>query len=214
MRPQGVLIGRIFSTDIYATGGFLLLMVLFLAMNPENIWLVAIWILALIVSVLVHEFGHVFAVRWLLKGPSIVMLWGLGGLCIHEPTPVIRKRIGISLMGPAFGFTLGLLFLGLRLLDLPGSPVVKTFVDAMVWINLFYNALNLLPVIPLDGGQASLAALEARIGPAKALYHMRRISVFVSAIGVGVAAYFGYIFLTVLAGLLLIQNLSAARHGV
>ena len=218
MPNRGILLGRIFGTDIYASGGFLMLLVLLLLMNRgENGWVVVVWILALVLSVLVHEFGHVFAVKRFHTGSCFVMLWTLGGLCVHEPTRVIGKRIAISVMGPAFGVALGLVFLALDLFVLPEAEapsVVATFVGAMVYINILYSGINLLPILPLDGGQASLAALESRLGVARSRSMMRYVSVGFAGLGMAAALALGQTFWAILAGLLLMQNLLGARAGV
>ena len=86
--PGGFQIGRLFGTNIYVTGGFFLLLGLYFVLyGPENVGAAAVFCIALLVSLLVHEFGHVFAVKWFLHGESAIVLWGLGGLCIHEPAP-------------------------------------------------------------------------------------------------------------------------------
>lgn len=213
---RGLLLGRLFGTEIFATPTFLLLMVLILLGNAgqTHMWAVAVWELALVLSILVHEFGHATAVRRLLGTRSIILLWGLGGLCLHEPTRVRSKRVAISLLGPGFGFLTGGLFLAIDLLVPLPSPVIAVFVEAMAVINIFYTALNLLPVLPLDGGQASLALLEMRLPPRTARSILRRVSVLVAGAGIPVALHFGYPILAVLAGFLLLQNLFEAPAGV
>ncbi len=213
---RGALIGRIFHTDIYATGGFLLLMVLLLVMNSDAASEIAAIEIAFIISVLVHEFGHVFAVRRFTGNSSIVVLWGLGGLCIHEPTPDVKKRIGISLMGPAFGLLLaGACWAAVTFL-LPEKPhaAVGLFFNWMIVAGIFYNLLNLLPVLPMDGGQATLAILELRLTGPKALRLARRISVITAALGLAAAATFSAHFVILIMALFLVQNLVAARHGL
>lgn len=212
--PRGALIGRIFGTDIFATGSFLLLMVFLLVVYHESAAFVAISEIALIVSVLVHEFGHVFAVRWLLGSSSIVVLWGLGGLCIHEPTRVIRKRIGISLMGPAFGLVLGVACLLVFRYLLPEglNKLVLAFFEAMVYINIVYTGLNLLPILPLDGGQATLAALEWKLGPGRAMLVARRISIALSVAALPAAFRWGGPIMAAIVLMLLLQNLLGARE--
>jgi Zn-dependent protease len=215
---RGTLIGRLFGTDIYATGTFLMLIVFMLVLNAEVLYAVAAWEVALILSVLVHEFGHVFAVRRFTGKPSVIVLWGLGGLCIHEPTPVIRKRIAISLMGPAFGLLLGGACWATARYWIPDSAhvVVRVFFHAMIIINIYYTLLNLLPVLPMDGGQATLAALEAKLPRAKALALTRKISVAFAGAGLAVAAYAfpDHVFLILILALFLVQNLVASRHGL
>ncbi len=202
---RGFRIGRLFGTDIYcAPGFFLLVAAYFLLAGPGP---GALFSVAVIISILVHEFGHVFAVKWLLRAPSTVVLWGLGGLCLHPGTPSPGRQIGISLMGPAFGFALGGLSLAAALLAPQVSPILAAFLAMMVWINLIWSAANLLPILPLDGGQALRAALQKGLGPGRAGRIMRRVSIAVAALAMAAAFYFGYKLAALLGALLLYQNL-------
>lgn len=212
--PGGFQIGRLFGTNIYVTGGFFLLLGLYFVLyGAENAGWVAIYCIALLVSLLVHEFGHAFAVRWFLKAESAIVLWGLGGLCIHPGAPAPKTRLGISLMGPAFEAVLGGLSI-LALFLLPeGTPVaVRTFVGAMVWINVVWVAANLLPVLPLDGGQALWAALELRLPRERAYGIVRRVSIVVAAGGAATALHFGQPFAAAICIYLVLQNIG--RVGV
>ena len=169
----------------------------------------------MIISILVHEFGHVFAVRRFLGSGSTVMLWAIGGLTFHEPTSSRGKRIGIALMGPAFGLVLGGAFLGIKQF-VPGANSliagpVQSFVFIMVWINFALTAANLLPIYPLDGGQALLAGLEYKLAPARARRVVAVVSVVTAAGGLAAALAFGMPFVAFLAGWLLIQNLFSVR---
>jgi Zn-dependent protease len=202
---RGFRIGRLFGTDIYcAPGFFLLVAAYFLLAGPGP---GALFSVAVIISILVHEFGHVFAVRWFLRAPSTVFLWGLGGLCIHPGTASPGRQVGISLMGPAFGFVLGGLSVAAALLVPDVSPVLAAFLAMMVWINLIWSAANLLPILPLDGGQALRAALRAGLGAGRSGRIMRRISIVVAAGATVAAFYFGFKLAAVLGVILLYQNL-------
>lgn len=181
--------------------------------GADNAAVGAVFCAAVVISLLAHEFGHVFAVRWFLGSESTVILWGLGGLCVHEPTRVARKQVGISLMGPAFGLAMGLLCLALHLALPPMPTLVTQFLAAMVWIGFVWTALNLLPILPLDGGQALQAALSTRLGPAAGRV-TARISV-ITAVGVAVFAFTsGYQLGAVLCLVLIAQNLTRAGRGL
>ena len=93
--PRGFQIGRFFGTDIFATPGFLGLLALFFWFNRANPATASIIVLAVVVSILVHEFGHVTAARRLVGGRAVVLLWFMGGLCLHEPTMVPKKQFVI-----------------------------------------------------------------------------------------------------------------------
>ncbi|MGQ0613596.1 MAG: hypothetical protein ACT4PV_07670 [Planctomycetaceae bacterium] len=213
LRPPGFQLGRLFGTDIYASGGFLLLLgvILLLQKDPAVGALLGV---ALLVSLLVHEFGHVFAVRWTMKAPSVVLLWGLGGLCFHPATPHRGKRIAISLMGPAFQLALfGLLLLAKKTLPSP-APLLAILLEHMLWINLYWPLLNLAPILPLDGGQAMAAALEARLPAPRAIRATARLGVFVAAGGMAAGFFLDEVVLMFLAAWLLIRNLPLAQARI
>jgi len=211
--PQGFLIGRLFGTNVYLSPGFLLLLGLYFWRFGAGY--AAVFSVAIIVSLLVHEFGHVFAVKWFLKSESRVLLWMLGGLCIHEPTRDTRKQIGISLMGPAFGFVLGALsFLATAFAPATAPDSLRQFLAIMIFVNVFWTAINLLPIQPLDGGQALRAALEGKLGAARANAISRRVSIGTAAAGAGAALLVGWPVAAVLCGLLIFQNLSGPGGGL
>lgn len=87
----------------------------------------------------------------------------VGGLtAFAPPRPLGRlQSIGISLAGPFAGFLLGVLVLsGAAALgiDRPSpfvgadAPLIDVIVGASIWVNLYWGAVNLLPILPLDGG--------------------------------------------------------------
>lgn len=213
--PTGFQIGRLFGTDIYMSPNFLLLLALyFLIQGLENAWLVAAFAVALIVSLLVHEFGHVAAVKKLLRTDCWVLLWAFGGLCMWRPTGdrSPRKRILVALAGPAFQIPLAIPFLYLWLtMGRDAAPVYSAFVSSMVWINVFWFGVNLLPLLPLDGGHALQAALEFFWHPIRAEVVAARISVVTAVAAGAVALSYGFLFATILCALLLARNLAVAR---
>ncbi len=207
--PRGFQIGRLFGTDVYATGGFLVLLALYYFMGDSAAG-AATWCIAVVLSLLVHEFGHVFAVRWLGGGSSTVLLWMMGGLCIHGPVYHRGKQFGISIMGPLFGFALaGATWLVARYTE-PSHPLFLTFLGQVLWINLIWSALNLLPIWPLDGGQALRAVLAAALGGYRAASIVRVISIGTAGAMAYVAHLYGLTIGVLLAIMLLLENLQGA----
>jgi stage IV sporulation protein FB len=121
----------------------------------------ALWVACTFVSILFHELGHVIA--GLLCGqPGRIVLYSFGGLAVgnyHHVGP--WQRIAIYVAGPAAGFILyGLVFLfqefALWQIDPTADmPYLRAAVRMLIFMNLFWNLLNLIPVFPLDGGQIS-----------------------------------------------------------
>ncbi len=134
----------------------------------------AIWVFAVFVSILIHELGHAIVARACGFAPWIV-LHGFGGLAIYQPTYHNWKRqVLISLAGPGAGFFFAAFIAaafraaGHRvsvefgfpfLLDISVADISNRNLDVLVqslfFINIWWGLINLLPVIPLDGGQIS-----------------------------------------------------------
>ena len=194
-----------------------------------------IWIVAVFISILIHELGHALAMR-LYGQPSQIVLHAAGGLTIPGSvrwggawanvslTP--NQEIFISLAGPGAGFLLAALIIAAsvlaggslmltRLFGLIPFPVVtlpfssqipSSIVMTFLWVNIFWGLINLLPVYPLDGGNVTRHLL-VRTDP----WEGARKSLWVSVIAGAIVAVFSLIFarnlyLTLLFGLLAFQS--------
>lgn len=181
----------------------------------------AIWIAILFVSILVHELGHAvmaYAYGW----PPQIYLHHFGGLAVYSPHygHTTWRSIAISLAGPVAGFCLyGLVFLFVQFLAyrriVPTSTVAFT-IHNLEHVNLWWGLVNLLPVLPLDGGricEALCKRYDRRSGELTAA----KISVVVAGL---VVAYFlvlrqgESLFPVILFGLLCAQNIQTVQsHG-
>ena len=113
------------------------------------------WIGVVLVSILVHEFGHAFTFR-AFGVDSHIVLHAFGGLAIPwSRVPHRGKRILVSLAGPAAGFALfGIVYGSNLLTEWRGrNPLVAYIYWNLVIVNVAWGVMNLLPVWPLDGGQ-------------------------------------------------------------
>ncbi len=126
-----------------------------------------LWFIALTISLLVHEFGHaMFAKRYRLNPSVRLEIWG--GSCAHERADSDAEDAMILIAGPAAGMLLGLTLWGIRWLLLRfsveaylSSPVIILGLKFMIYVNVFWTLINLLPIWPLDGGRLfRLAALR------------------------------------------------------
>jgi Zn-dependent protease len=131
-----------------------------LRLGPEYL---LIWVAVVFVSILVHEFGHALAFRRFGADAEII-LYAFGGLAVSSQTVSGRwRRIIIALAGPIAGFILcGVIYAinqgAALVLERPRGRLPtpgEFFYDSMIWVNLYWGLLNLLPVFPLDGGQVS-----------------------------------------------------------
>src|SRR5438128_8146049 len=120
-----------------------------------------IWIAVVFVSVLVHELGHAVVARALGGRPEIV-LRAFGGVTL----PLLRRRpsavqeIALSIAGPLFGASLWVVAWLLMRTAQPqtGSPL-WLIARLLAYTSYWWTILNLLPILPLDGGHAVQAAL-------------------------------------------------------
>lgn len=128
--------------------GIVVVLGLSLADDP---WRMAVWVLLVTVSVLVHEAGHVWALRRNGRDSEVVLAW-LGGATISSSRRELApwRSIGISVAGPLAGMSFGLLLAAvLNGYDAPTAVWVR---DLSWFINIWWSMFNLLPVMPLDGG--------------------------------------------------------------
>lgn len=169
-----------------------------------------IWIGIIFVSVLVHELGHALTAK--MFGQSVhIELVAFGGLTIPEGKKLsLPREFLVVFMGPFFGFML-FVFASLALLLPFEAPLLRGILDTFRFVNLFWTVINLLPILPLDGGQLVRICLEAFVGE-KAWRATLYISLVVSAI---------FSFLFFLIGLFLIgaifliftfQSFETLRH--
>jgi Zn-dependent protease len=144
-----------------------------------------IWMAALFISILIHELGHAVAIIYYGYRPWITLHWlgGLASHdrgdtgSYYSDTDADSKpltQIVISLAGPVAGFLLAAVIVGLlRLgggsanfglggpylfhwsLDGVASFNLAMLLNYLIFVNVFWGLINLLPVYPLDGGQIS-----------------------------------------------------------
>ncbi|MDP9001146.1 MAG: site-2 protease family protein, partial [Myxococcota bacterium] len=124
----------------------------------------ALWTGIVLASVLVHELGHATAVLAFGMQPRIdvhglggTTSWSGGGVGLSH-----GKRIVISLAGPTMGFVAWAMVFALRSLHVfPSTPLADFVYESLVLVNVVWGVFNLLPVLPLDGGNVLKSALDA-----------------------------------------------------
>jgi Zn-dependent protease len=133
--------------------------------------LLLVWVGCVFFSILVHEFGHALTAKAFGSDPGVV-LYTFGGLCVYQnPQENLRRRLLVLIMGPGAGFLLmGATILAASLaFRVPPSAVWSWDIPHdlagiaaifLVEINLYWGLLNLLPIMPLDGGQIAMVFLS------------------------------------------------------
>ena len=149
---------------------------------------VAVWCGVVFLSVLIHELGHALAFRRFGHGASI-SLHGLGGTTSSTGgRPSHLQELWLSLAGPAAGFLLGGGVLALQRLTPVGQAggLVGYAVEALLWTNFGWGIMNLMPILPLDGGH-TLAAVIRHRGGSRYEWLIRGISLATAAVGLVLA---------------------------
>ncbi len=129
--------------------------------QPDGFLYLFIWIVCCFLSILLHEFGHVWMGMIFGARDSYIVLYSFGGLAVGSNDLRSRwQRIAVSLAGPGIQLALyGLIWLLLESLSvelLRRIPHRAVFMIGMLMsINLLWPLFNLLPVWPLDGGMVS-----------------------------------------------------------
>jgi Zn-dependent protease len=173
----------------------------FFAKTPEDWTRVAVWVAVVFVSILVHELGHAFAGRRFGVSP-VIHLHGLGGATLLPQARFSRREsIMVSAAGPAAGLLLGLVVLLISMGMGPQPYLVRVAIWYALLVNFFWTFVNLLPVLPLDGGQI----IRDVLGPGRE--RMTSWIGFFCALGVGLwALSAGMIFMAALFGFFAYHN--------
>jgi Zn-dependent protease len=213
--------GRVFGFPVHIDLSFPIIMaVIGYLMIPAGyrqqdlvIWM-ALWLVIATASLLLHELGHALAARAAGAHPRIT-LTGFGGVTSFvPPQPLSRARsLGISLAGPVAGLAVGgLLLAGYTTLGsgltAGGWPLAA--LEIGVFTSIVWSVLNLLPVLPLDGGQAMRELLPG--DPAQRFRRASAVSVGTAALLAVVAlGYLGQPFIAALMAFFALSNVLALR---
>ncbi len=155
-------------------------------LNTGTLLGVILWTAVIVVSVLVHEFGH--ALTALAFGQSAsISLMGMGGLTQREGRDLkLWQEFLIVLCGPLSGLALCALSYQLLQMIAPSNPLIDRALTISVYVNLIWTLLNLLPVQPLDGGHLLRILCEAAFG-----LRGVKVALFISmALAAGLSMFF------------------------
>ncbi len=217
-------------------GSFFLTGVLLGATGGANLATIVIWLAVVFVSVLLHELGHALIGKAFGLTPEID-LHGMGGTTSWprgKKLSTVRKVL-VSLAGPFFGIGAGLaivVFRAWRETDAHGigelahastellrdwshggargGSLMEIAYGNLLWVNLGWGALNLVPMLPLDGGNVMAAIFQGLLG-ARGMKLARIVSVLVAALAIVASLVWLGLFAAILAGLFGFQSIQALR---
>lgn len=170
--------------------------------SKEALMRVLIFVVAGFISVLVHELGHALTAKH-FRHRVYIVLQAFGGYAAYQGGSHSRKNtLLITAAGPAIQIALGFVALAFANQFDAMSTQALYFLRVLYAISFIWAILNLLPILPMDGGRL----LETALGP-------RRIKTtltisMVTAISIGLLAWTttGSILLPIFMGLFAYQS--------
>lgn len=217
-----VFVGRMFSTDVRISWWFGIVP---LVVCPKHGLAAGLmFTVFLYLSSLLHEFAHVFTARWTGGTADEVHLTPIGGIALVRPA---RGAFGMGVTaaaGPMVNLLMCILtFPGWYASEtLPGSlnpfvmpieglhtnsPEVWRDLGLLMFVANWIGLLvNLLPVLPLDGGQILRASLLTRVNPEFVNRTALNVGMFVAIIILVFGAYLDLSQVVLIGTFVLVMN--------
>ncbi len=195
---------RLFGFDVRVRTGFLMFMALIVFINPNRfgVWLA----ISLAGFTLLHEFGHAVAARSVGAEAAISLDFMAGYTSFRPRQPLTRpQRALISVAGPASQIAVStaiLLAMGVTPWS-RDSALISEAAYAIWWAGPVVGVLNLIPVLPLDGGHLAQTGLEGLLRRS-ALREMAIASLVVTGGSAIALAVFGHTGFTLFIAFLLL----------
>lgn len=185
--------------------------------TSSGVVVIAVWTLAALVSILLHELGHALVARSFGAHDIDVTLYGLGGLTSyrHDRQMSHGRSFVVSAAGSLVGIISGGVVWLLRsngvFVGIPFEAAV--FVNSFVFTSLIWGALNWIPIVPLDGGHMA-QHLVAMVNEEKAPLIGQIVTWLTVAIVVPYAWINGYRFGVLIVILFAVSGLREYRDQV
>tara|TARA_Y100000034_G_scaffold42710_1_gene52261 strand:- start:3745 stop:4452 length:708 start_codon:yes stop_codon:yes gene_type:complete len=146
----------LFGIPVYLHSTFLIMLLIVTLFSPPTglIFTVAF------TFVLMHEFGHALAAKWLNMGVESITMLPIGGVAlIGDLRCDPKKELIVTFAGPLVNASLA------SVLSIPvmmSSSFPHWMASAFIlgwWINILLFAFNMIPCFPMDGGRILRAIL-------------------------------------------------------
>ncbi|MBV9745001.1 MAG: site-2 protease family protein [Acidobacteriia bacterium] len=211
---------KIFGVPVRLHFTFVLLLIFLVAIGvgdaqsgPSTV----IYVIALFVSVLLHELGHAIVARHYGIATLEIVMFPIGGISRPERPPKANEEMWIALAGPLVNLILGIaLWFGVAarqgfvsLEDLR-QPTDANLAERIAIGNLILCVFNLLPALPMDGGRI-LRALIGRKRPMEEATRVAALTGRALAVLMGLAGLLLSNFMLVFIALFV--YLGAAQEG-
>jgi Zn-dependent protease len=186
----------LFGFDVRVRLGFILFVALVAFINPGplGIWLAC----SLAVLTLLHELGHAVAARSAGAEAEISLDFMAGYTSFRPRRPISKSRRAlISIAGPGVQIVVSVaLLVAMGVNPLSTDSVHQSDASlAIWWAGPVIGLLNLIPVLPLDGGHLAMIGVESVLRRS-ALREMAIISIAITiggALALSIAGHPGFV---------------------
>jgi Zn-dependent protease/CBS domain-containing protein len=177
-KQSGFVVARPFGIPVYVSPYWFVIAGVFILYYANNLSAApsrnmrygeaAAFVVLLYVSVLLHELSHSVVARSYGLPVRRILLYPLGGISeIEREAPTPGRQFAIAAAGAALNLVIA--GLGCALVQVAPDGVPGALLRQLVFVNLLLAAFNVLPGLPLDGGQMLRAVIWKMTGkPAQA----------------------------------------------
>jgi Zn-dependent protease len=220
-------VGRLFLTQIRVSVLFVPIAII---LGYRLGWQVGLTFSGLLMlSILAHEFGHVFAARWSGGYADEILLWPLGGLAFAQPGPHPSSGLITIAGGPAVNLLACVLFFPgfyapvwswsllnpfvLPLAEFSATHWGRDLLQLAFSVNWVLLLVNLLPIYPLDAGQFVKELLARRMPNEVAHRLMMQVGSICSWVLMGLGLMYDQMWLVVIGAITLVLNTLLSSQG-
>lgn len=177
MKSWSIRLGKFFGIEVFIHWSFWILIVWIFLMNlgggrsfRQGLSGV-LFVLALFVCVVLHEFGHALTARRFGVSTKNITLYPIGGIASLEGMPEKpAQELLVAVVGPLINiFIAAVLWLYLNLsgqmpdwsaMQNSQSEIELPFLWSLFFANIILAVFNLIPAFPMDGGRAFRSVLS------------------------------------------------------
>ncbi|HEX6145268.1 MAG TPA: hypothetical protein VF083_00730 [Acidimicrobiia bacterium] len=183
-----------------------------LGLSSGRLALLFAWVGIVFVSILIHELGHALTAR--AYGAEVeIELNAIGGLTswsLPEGELGPGRRAIVAAAGSAVGVFFGGAVLLVSSITGPYDGTADFVVANLIRVNVFWGLLNWAPIRPLDGGHLLTSLLE-KVAPKNGVKIGNVVFLVTALAALAAAIWLQRIFVAVLAGWLVMGELSRGR---
>ncbi len=208
-------VGKLFGIPIRLHITILFFLLPALLSSHFDFWFSLEYAVGIVLSILIHELGHALTAKHFRMTGLSITLHGFGGFASSSGSRTPRQQLIIVLAGPGATFALGLLLMAVGRL---GGEVSQqfAFLFFLGTVNIQLGFLNLVPILPWDGGQALQAIFAHRVSEFKAMRYAAHIGLVLAAFELiyGYASGGRFFSLFAIVGLMTCYSMLANSGGI